>query len=129
MAILTFPPFRLPLGGKETFLAKRYRLGAFRKTFYAEDYKFIKDTEPEFRLYLYNFSKNAGFRVGVAVVFFLEIIFMWGEWLSGSYNSHGLTFHFHFIKEGSPSTRVVLQGALHLKTLIYNYILKRIITI
>ena len=39
------------------------------------------------------------------------------------------SFHFHFIKEGSPSTRVVLQGALHLKTLIYNYILKRIITI
>ena len=24
-------------------------------------------------------------------------------------------FHFHFIKEGSPSTRVVLQGSLHLK--------------
>ena len=40
-----------------------------------------------------------------------------------------ISFHFHFIKEGSPSTRVVLQGALHLKTLIYNYILKRIITI
>ena len=39
------------------------------------------------------------------------------------------SFHFHFIEEGSPSTRVVLQGALHLKTLIYNYILKRIITI
>ena len=39
------------------------------------------------------------------------------------------SFHFHFIKESSPSTRVVLQGALHLKTLIYNYILKRIITI
>ena len=58
------------------------------------------------------------------------------------YSLHFISFHFisfdftsfhfisfHFIKEGSPSTRVVLQGALHLKTLIYNYILERIITI
>ena len=49
--------------------------------------------------------------------------------LLNSVISFHFIFHFHFIKEGSPSTRVVLQGALHLKTLIYNYILKRIITI
>ena len=38
-------------------------------------------------------------------------------------------FFFIFFILLLPSTRVVLQGTLHLKTLIYNYILKRIITI
>eukprot|EP00112_Aurelia_sp_Birch-Aquarium-sp1_P019547 Seg485.7_Seg485.4 transcript_id=Seg485.7_Seg485.4/GoldUCD/mRNA.D3Y31 product="putative protein tag-53" protein_id=Seg485.7_Seg485.4/GoldUCD/D3Y31 len=55
--------FSLTRGGKERYLARNIRLGSYRKTFYAEDYKFIKDTGPEFKLYLYNFSKNAGFRV------------------------------------------------------------------
>ena len=43
-----------------------------------------------------------------------------------------ITLSFHFIsfdsiKEGCPSTGVVLQGALHLKTLItiYNYQIKK----
>ena len=43
-----------------------------------------------------------------------------GSWISFS-------FHFDSIKEGCPSTGVVLQGALHLKTLItiYNYQMKK----
>eukprot|EP00794_Sanderia_malayensis_P005708 gene5708-6408_t len=55
--------FSITIGNREQFIVKHYLLGSYKKVFSAEKYSFVKDLEPRFKVYLYGWSKDAGFQI------------------------------------------------------------------
>eukprot|EP00795_Rhopilema_esculentum_P012202 gene12202-2824_t len=48
--------------GKEVFVVKKFVLGAYGKKFSAENFKIRRHVGPIFKIYLYNISRNTGFK-------------------------------------------------------------------